>query len=401
MGTRFSALAALATAGLFFLYEFVARIEPSIATGEISDDLGLSATGFGLISSLFFWTYAPMQLVVGLLLDRYGLRRFVLPAILACASGTAMVGLASTPVVAGAGRVLTGFGASFAFVSALFVVNHWFAPQRFALLSGLVNAIGMTGAAIGAVVLTEFVSVFGWRQTFVGTGLAGLVLFAFAVVVLHDPPRQAEDKGTLTVLRTLGAVITQGRIWLFAVVGALMYIPINVFGGLWGNAELIADHHLSSMAAETAIAAMFFGMAAGSVAAGALSDWLGNRKWIMLAGSLAAAMIWTLLLYSESGSPVLLNGMLFAAGLFGGAQMLTFAGARDGQPPSVVGTIVAFVNMIGIGAALLFQPLVGLILDLTGGLFAEALSVLPAALLAACVLILFVRSETVKGDARP
>ena len=78
MGTRISAIAALVTVSLFFLYEFVARIEPSIATDEISKDLALSATEFGLISSLFFWIYAPMQIVVGLLLDRYGLRRFVL-----------------------------------------------------------------------------------------------------------------------------------------------------------------------------------------------------------------------------------------------------------------------------------------------------------------------------------
>ncbi len=391
MSTRISSIAALVTVSLFFLYEFVARIEPSIATDEISKDLALSATEFGLISSLFFWIYAPMQIVVGLLLDRYGLRRFVLGAILACASGTVIVGLSDSPILAGAGRVLTGFGASFAFVSALYVVNHWFSPGRFALLSGLVNAIGMTGAALGAVVLTEVVSAVGWRLTFIGTGALGLILFAIALVALREPSTDTPKEAPQPVLSTLASVAAQGRIWLFALVGALMYLPINVFGGLWGNAELIADHHLSGLVAEAAIAAMFFGMAGGSIVAGALSDWLGDRKWIMFASAMAAAGLWAVLIYGDSGSHLVLSGLLFGAGFFGGAQMLTFAAARDGQSPAVIGTIVAFVNMIGIGSALIFQPLVGLILDRTGGVFVEALAILPAALVAAALLILFVR----------
>ena len=55
---------AFITASLFFLYEFLARIEPSLAATDISRFLGLSNTGFGMLVSLFFWIYAPLQLVV-------------------------------------------------------------------------------------------------------------------------------------------------------------------------------------------------------------------------------------------------------------------------------------------------------------------------------------------------
>ena len=146
---------AFITASLFFLYEFVARIEPSLAATDISRFLGLSNTGFGILVSLFFWIYAPMQLVVGLALDRYGVRRTVVPAILFCALGTALFAATDWLALTAAARLLTGLGASFAFVGALYVVNHQFAPERFAVLSGIVNATGMLGAAIGAVALSS------------------------------------------------------------------------------------------------------------------------------------------------------------------------------------------------------------------------------------------------------
>ncbi len=52
--------------------------------------------------------------------------------------------------------------------------------------------------------------------------------------------------------------------------------------------------------------------------------------------------------------------------------MLTFAMAKEGQSNAVVGTAVAFVNMISIVGVLIFQPLVGLIADLNGGDFHAA-----------------------------
>jgi MFS family permease len=84
--------------------------------------------------------------------------------------------------------------------------------------------------------------------------------------------------------------------------------------------------------------------------------------------------------------------LLFLAGLFGGAQMLTFAMARDGQDARSAGTAIAFVNMVGIGAALVFQPLVGALVDRLGS-FALALALLPLALALAAALTLLVRES--------
>ena len=146
---------AFAIASTFFLFEFVTRMEPSLAAGPIAHFYGLSQGDFGTLASVFFWIYAPMQIVVGLALDRYGARRFILLGSACCAVGVLMFAATANIWVGGSGRVLTGFGASFAFVAALWLVNHWFAPERFAFLSGAVNAVGMVGTAIGGIALVR------------------------------------------------------------------------------------------------------------------------------------------------------------------------------------------------------------------------------------------------------
>ncbi|WP_238371145.1 hypothetical protein, partial [Heliomarina baculiformis] len=67
---RPGARSVFAVVSIFFLYEFVARIKPSLASGEIAEWFGLTNGGFGTLSSVFFLIYAPMQLVVGMVLDR-------------------------------------------------------------------------------------------------------------------------------------------------------------------------------------------------------------------------------------------------------------------------------------------------------------------------------------------
>ncbi|MCJ2180502.1 MFS transporter [Novosphingobium album (ex Hu et al. 2023)] len=376
----------------FFLFEFVARIEPSLDTTAIASFFGLTKSGFGTLSSLFFWIYAPMQIVVGLLLDRFGARKFIVGGSLCCAAGVLLFAATSVAGVAAAGRVLTGFGASFAFVSALWLVNHWFAPERFALLSGAVNATGMVGAAIGAVLLSDLVGTAGWRTVFIGSGLAGLGIFVAALLFLREPhsPASEADTGAVEHVRqSLAMVMGNGRAWAIAVTGMLYYLPVNVYAGLWGTTELVTDHHRAQITAETIVSMVFWGMALGSVFGGWLSDRLGHRKYLVLGGAVLTALAYLAVLYLPL--PAFTEGaVLLAGGFFGGFQMLTFAMAKEGMANDVAGTTVAFVNMIGIAGALVFQPLVGFLADATGGNFTLALATMPACVALAALIVLFV-----------
>lgn len=387
-----AAWTAFIIASAFFLFEFVTRIEPSLSTQSIENFYHVSASGFGTLSSLFFWVYAPMQIVVGLVLDRFGARRFILLGSLSCAIGVLLFTATNIVWIGGMGRALTGFGASFAFVAALWLVNHWFPPERFALLSGIVNAVAMLGAAVGSVALSKAIVLVGWRAVFGATGIVGLILCSLAFFYLREPPSPAT-----TVLSDprdhvrdkLKIVLSSGRVWALSLVGMLYYMPVNVYAGLWGATELMHDHHMSQVVAEADVSMIFWGMAAGSVAGGWLSDLLGHRKYLVFAGAILTGLAYAAVLYLP-GSASWDGILLFAAGFFGGLQMLTFAMAKEGEANGIVGTVVAFVNMIGISGALIFQPLVGYFAEATGGNFQIALTMVPVSAVIAAVIVLFV-----------
>ncbi|MGV8988754.1 MAG: MFS transporter [Cypionkella sp.] len=387
-----AAWTAFIIASTFFLFEFVTRIEPSLSTGSIETFYHVSAAGFGTLSSLFFWVYAPMQIVVGLALDRFGARRFILLGSFCCAMGVLLFAATSNLWIGGMGRALTGFGASFAFVAALWLVNHWFPPERFALLSGAVNAVAMLGAAIGAVALSKAIAMVGWRAVFGATGIVGLVLCAVAFLYLREPPSPAATAISDPrdhVRDSLRTVLGSGRVWALSLVGMLYYMPVNVYAGLWGATELMHDHHLSQVIAEADVSMIFWGMAVGSVAGGWLSDLLGHRKYLVFAGAILTGLAYAAVLYLP-GSAWWDGILLFAAGFFGGLQMLTFTMAKEGQANRLVGAVVAFVNMIGIGGALIFQPLVGTFAEAAGGNFQLALTTVPVCTIVAAVIVLFV-----------
>jgi len=381
---------AFAIASTFFLFEFVTRIEPGLATSAIAHFYRLTDADLGTLASLFFWVYAPMQIAVGVLLDRYGARRFILLGSFTCAAGMLVFAATSNVVIGGFGRALTGFGAAFAFVAALWLINHWFAPERFALLSGAVNAVGMLGAAIGAVALSDLITLAGWRMVFLGTGAAGMAIFLCALLFLREPHSPAATATTGPVEhigRSLADTLGHHRIWVIAVVSLLYYMPVNVYAGLWGTTELMKDHHLTRVSAETTVSMIFWGTAAGSIGGGWLSDWLGHRKYLVFTGVVLTGLAYAGVLYLP-GSELTVGVLLFAAGFFGGFEILCFAMGKEGLPNRLAGTAVAFVNMVGIAGALVFQPLVGYLADITGGDFHAALSSVPICAGLAALLVL-------------
>ncbi len=76
-------------AAFFYCYEFLLRILPGTLQGELSEAFGhISATTFGQLAVLYYFAYSPMQLPVGMLIDRFGPRKLLSLACLCCTFGS-------------------------------------------------------------------------------------------------------------------------------------------------------------------------------------------------------------------------------------------------------------------------------------------------------------------------
>jgi sugar phosphate permease len=395
---------------LFYCYEYYLRIAPSVMSADLMHAYGLSAAAFGNLAAFYYYAYTPMQLPVGIMMDRFGPRRLLVVAILACALGSYLFTLTSHLAVAQLGRFLVGFGSAFAFVGVLKLTTLWLPPERFAFMSGFATALGSMGAIIGDISLSALVARLGWQTTIHFAAAAGLILALIIYWVIpnrrahervYNEQRSASYSQLVTGLLTL---LKNRQIWLNGIIGGLIYIPTTAFAELWGIPYLEQAYHYANLDAASTIAMIFLGWVVGAPLMGLLSEKIKLRRKPMTIGSLVAAVLIALVLYLPGLPHWLVSVMLFIFGIFSSSQIIVFAIGRENSSLALAGTTVALTNLFVMLSGVIFQPIIGILLDkhwsgtVIAGMpyynladYQFALSILPIGLILACCLTLFLR----------
>jgi len=125
-----------------------------------------------------------------------------------------------------------------------------------------------------------------------------------------------------------------------------------------------AAYGLSRATAATLTSMLFVGWGAGAPLFGWLSDRIGRRKAPLLAGIALETLALAAVIWIADLPVAALGGLCFLTGFFGSAQIVGFALVKENHPARLSGTAIGFVNGMVTGAGALFQPLVGLLLDL-------------------------------------
>ena len=100
----------------FYIYEYVLRITPGVITHELMAYFSINALVVSNLAAFYYYAYTPMQLPVGVLMDRFGPRWLLTFACLCCVIGSYMFGATTHLTVASVGRFLIGLGSAFALV---------------------------------------------------------------------------------------------------------------------------------------------------------------------------------------------------------------------------------------------------------------------------------------------
>jgi MFS family permease len=394
-----------AMAGLFYAYEFLLRILPGALQTELMAAFGhISAGQYGQLSALYYFAYSPMQLPVGLLMDRFGPRRILTLSCLLCAIGSWMFAQTDSLVIAGAGRFLVGLGSSFAFVGMLFLGHHWLPRKFFSLLAGLVTTFAMLTLMFGVVKITEIAASVGLHTIMTSLVGFGVVLSFVTYWIVKDGPQgevvlQSQPLGQF--FKEVWQVLISPKIWLIGFIGAALYTALSVFGELWGKVYLEQAHHLTSIEAARAISAIFLGWAVGAPCVGYLSDHTGYRCLPLFLGALLGMVCISIVIYVPGLSWWNLSILLFLYGIFTSCEIIVFVMGKEMCDARLAGTVFASVNMIVMLGGMVLQPLVGYMLDWFAGSNAQmhvayvyqvndyrvALSVLPASLFLVMLLV--------------
>ncbi len=356
-------------ASAFYMYEFTLQVSLGVMTDELMEDLNLNAASLGLVSAFYFYAYTPMQVPAGFLHDRFGPRRVITFAILACALGAFCFSFSTNIVNASAGRFLMGIGSAFSFSGALMLIARWFPPTYFAVLSGIVQLMSSVGAIGGELPLAIAIHHWGWRHSMVYLALFGIVLAVLVWFIVKDaPPKQTPNAHLHTIHHEdmpnkFNLLFGRASTWWIAAYSFLIWAPIATFAGLWGVPFLVSAYHLTTTSASMACAAIWIGVGLGSPLSGWISEYV-QRRCIILATCGALGVVSSFVVIYGSVSMPILYLALFVFGLAGGGQSLAFCVVRDNSHPGSIGAAIGLNNMATVAGGAIVQPLVGYLLYL-------------------------------------
>ncbi len=363
--------------GSAYVLSFFHRVAPAAISGELQQTFGASGTALGFLAASYFYVYTIMQIPTGMLADALGVRRLVTLGGVIAAIGSALFGLAPTLGAAALGRTLVGLGVSVMFIAMLKINALWFRERHFGTVTGFTVLIGNLGAVLAAAPLVWVLAATSWRTVFVALGVFSLLLALLTWLLVRDHPHEAG----LPSMRELEGLAPHpphaGRWWqglsevarnrhtwppflpAFGVAGSLL-----AFGGLWGVPFLHDAYGLSRAEAAAHTSFLLVGFACGALSSGMISDRLGLRRPVMLAGiALYLCCWWPLLLLWPLSAPW--SHLLFLLmGLGGSGFTLSWSIAKEVNRPALSGTATSVVNTgVFLGVALL-QPLFGWLMDL-------------------------------------
>jgi MFS family permease len=344
-----------------FLRNSVAVIAPDLARS-----IDLSASDLGLLSSIFFFSFALAQLPLGIALDRFGPRR----VLLVCAAMMILGCLAFAAATSSAGligaRTLMGLGSSSAFMASLAIYAQRFPPDRFATLTGLQYGVGSIGSLFATAPLALAAAAIGWRESFVVVAVVTLMTAILVAFVVKDDAaarsvRRQESigeavAGILTVLRTPSV----GRLFLMHLAA---YSSFALFVGLWGGPYLSHVYGYGLTERGNLLLVPALAQIAGAFLWGPSDRVFRRYKTPVLLGAGLTASLLVILAISGAPSLPLLIAWMVAFGLLAFTPPL-IAHGKSLFPPHLVGRGLTLFNMGTMGGVFMTQAVTGVVIDL-------------------------------------
>ena len=350
---------------LFFAYAFIQRVSPSVMTSELMRDFSVGGAALGSLSAFYFYAYASIQLPVGMLTDHFGPRKLMSVAAALCALASVGFAFSDSILTASLGRALIGATVAFGFVGTMAIAGYWFKPSQYAMLAGLLQTVGMSGAIFGQAPLRHLVEGLGWRETMYLLALVALVLAVLIFVLV--PQRSREQKKTSVksnIMDGLKRVSTNFQTWVCALIGFGMAATMLGFGGLWGVPWLSNVRGFSTVQAAGITSMVFVGWACLSPLLGWLSDRLRRRNLILSSGAFVSLSSLVTIIHFTPDNTVTLMGLIFVCGAGGSAMTVCFSSVKELNSLNYSSTSLGLMNMCIVGSGAVMQPLIGWLLDL-------------------------------------
>lgn len=382
----------------FVLFQFFLQLSSGVIIGAIMQEMSLAAWQVGILASSFYYIYTALQIPVGILFDRKNTSRLLASTSFLCAIGCFCFANSHSLGTLILSRILIGASSAFAFIGLSHLLREHFPLKQFGFLIGLSETLGFLATVFGMLGMGKFIHEWGWRHFIQLAGFMGLIIAFFCFQFI---PSSLEKKSSYSIQDSLLAIFKNGQAWINGIFVGLSFTVITVFGAMWAVPFIQIKLSCSLNKASSIDSMIFLGAALSCPLFGMMASWFRRRKILMFTSCFLTAGIILFLIYYPTRNSLFVGFLMFSIGVCCGAYMLAFSIANELGPKNSLSTCTGFTNTLAMLSAPLFQPIVGLILDMLHPAnqnyslvsFQKALLVVPFCLLIACCLIVFLKEN--------
>jgi len=361
--SSFQAWSMWAVAMSFFAYQFIMRLFPGLVMHDVLREYQVDATSFGVLSSMYYFGYAGMQIPIAILLDRFGPRVVITISSALCAAATLLFVSANSWSVLLLARFLIGVGSTAGFLGTSKVISMVFPEHQYSKMVGLTFSFGLMGAVFGGKPVGMLVTNYSWQS--VGAMIAVFGFLCTALVwFIVKPSMKNSHADNYSVFDSLKTIFKNPFVLSLALANLLMVGSLEGLADVWGVPFFMKMFTFEKADAAFVISFVFFGMLFGGPLLVSIANRISNDYIVASACGFCIALLFAVLLGGLFNfSYVSLCCLLFFVGIFGCYQVIVLCIGSKLAKPEHKGITVAFLNSVNMFGGSFFHLVIGTLLD--------------------------------------